>query len=154
MYMPGIKWEGYGMKKSVICLLGLLVLLLLSGTVFATSWILVKQYHLTGAIVYEYIDSDTVVQNGDNLIFWKVQNIVWPKRVDAFMSKIEVTLTDPRQYRELESDRYKNGQPFGQNTTPSRFSVASKIKDDIETALKYAKEGQDTGQKPDITLVP
>jgi hypothetical protein len=141
------------MKKIVICLLGL-VLFLLSTTAFATNWVLLKQYHLTGAKVYEYIDSDSVVQNGDSLFYWKVQNVVWPKRVDAFMSKIEVTLTDPRQYRELESYRYKNGQPFGQNMKPTRFSIASKIKEDIDMALQYAKEGQDAGQIPDISQIP
>lgn len=128
---------------------------LLSSSVFATNWALLRQFHRLGATESDYIDSDTVIQNGNSLTFWELKNIVWPSRVDTFLSKIEVTLTDPRQYRELEEYRYKNSQQLGQgHTVPTKFYDASKIKDDLDLALKYAKEGQDAGQKPNINEVP
>ena len=71
------------------------------------------------------------------------------------MTKFEATL-DNHQARELESYLYKNGQEIPQQNPNKEFSSAGylRLRNFIDFALQNAKEGQDSGQKPDISQIP
>ena len=53
------------MKKRVICLM-VLCLFILSNTAFATNWVNVYREDRIGFTLY--VDSDSVVKNGDTII--------------------------------------------------------------------------------------
>ena len=134
------------MKKKAIGLL-LICLFAFSSTAFATNWVLVKKSTHPGATQYDNIDSDTVVKDGNILMFWISHKIVWSRKTDIIMVKTEVSLTEPRQYRSLEFFSFVNGKETNHTTTPAKFSDPD-IKDFTDMALKYVKEGKDDGSIP------
>jgi hypothetical protein len=120
-------------KKRLAWLL-VLCLVILSNTAFAANWVYVCKDDVFGFPVY--IDSETVVKDGNKLIFWweivetdKTKN-VW---------KIEATLASPRMYRNI----YDWG-----TSGWAKVLAGSDYDKAITAALKYAKEGKDSGQKP------
>lgn len=151
------------MKKSVICLLGL-VLFLLFGTVFAaTNWV----YYGRSTIVAGnlYIDADSVTKNGDNSTYWELLIYDKPIGVTAKLrTKYEVKLAPSRKYRIVDThyyladnsdDKVMNEWNDADSSTGGWADsyVGTDISAETDFALKYAKEGQDTGEKPDIDLV-
>ena len=135
------------MKKKVICLL-LLCLFTLSSTAFATNWVLAKDSSSLGWKMLGYIDSDTVFQKDNTLIFWYVFKLIKPLGASQKVQKIEAILAN-HQFRILENHNYVNGKQTSQSMTPSKFYGDSQFKDEINMALKYAKDSSsDDGSVP------
>lgn len=142
------------MKKSGICLL-ILLFVFLSGTVFATNWIYLRSDAdiFDGSSIKVYIDTDSVVINGNDLTYWGYA--LWGKPIGDVTgeeTKYEIQLTNPRLYRELEVYKIdiKNSSKKDEDVSyPSDWEKVTndQFNEEINTALKYAKEGQDAGQK-------
>ena len=64
------------MKKVMSICLVLLALFLLSSTVFATNWVYYDRSTIVAGNLY--IDADSVIKNGDSLIFWQLMKLGKP----------------------------------------------------------------------------
>jgi hypothetical protein len=122
------------------------------------NWVYVKEVSLlsSGGAVYfsteTHVDSDTVVKKGNTITFWVLR---MHGRGGPFMRSLhryEVKLTRPRKWRTLEFYQYdSNNQEIDRHPTPGEWEeVEAGDRADIliDAALKYAREGQATGQKP------
>ncbi|MDR3565450.1 MAG: hypothetical protein P4N59_29000 [Negativicutes bacterium] len=134
------------MKRRMICLL-VVSMFILSNTAFATNWVLVKSTDSLGWKMYEYIDADTVVQKDSTLIFWYVFKLVKPLGASQKVYKVEESVAN-HQYRVLELYFFVNGKPTKQDLTSSKYVDDTNMKDKIDMALKYAKEGNEIGSVP------
>jgi hypothetical protein len=121
------------------------------------NWVFIKEVSLlsSGGAVYfsteTHVDSDTVVKKGNTVTFWVFRNsISGPFKSSLY--RYEVKLTKPRKWRTLEFYQYdSNNQEIDRHTEPEEWEkVEADDRDDmlIDAALKYAREGQVTGQKP------
>jgi hypothetical protein len=140
------------MKRRSGCFL-LLVLVALSNTAFATNWVYVGRSDLFQGNVY--IDSDTVLKDGTNLIFWDLEKL---DKSDMQgdkkkLWKVEAKLNDPRQRKILERYNYDvdNRVNFHNTKADDAFHIVEKgslAYAEIEIALAYAKDGKDSGSVP------
>lgn len=140
---------GIDMKSRIVLVL-VLTLLVAPSAAFAANWILVKETSSLGWKMYSYIDADTVLKNESGLTFWYNFKVVKPLGTSERIQKIEANLST-HQYRVLEAHLFVNGKQDSQSLTPSRFAKDSAIKDEIETALRYAKEETANGSVPSPT---
>lgn len=134
------------MKSKFVSLL-LLLLFLVSGTAFAANWVLVKETSSLGWKMFSYVDADTVLKKESILTFWYNFKVVKPLGTSEKVQKIEANLST-HQYRILEAHLFVNGRLDSKSLTPSKFAKDSGIKDEINTALQYAREGADEGAVP------
>jgi len=127
------------MKKRII-ILSLLCLFILSSTAFATNWVLISK-GMFG--MSDYLEADNVAKNDNLLLFWYKFNDrgVWK------VYKEEENLTTD-QYRHLEVYYFHGSQISKQFLTPTAYHSDSGIKNIINMALKYAKDGTDIGTVP------
>lgn len=142
------------MKKKMLSII-FLCLLIASGEVSAANWIHLGKSSIAGEPVNYYVDSQSVVKNGDAITFWRL--IVWDKPDMFIGAKLELQKWEAkpiRQGRTLEMYTYDIKQKLissNANLKPSSFTVFdvnSPLAKIIEAAFNYAKEGKDSGQKP------
>ena len=136
------------MKKRMICLL-VVALFIFSNTAFATNWVWVGKTEASEAfpVINSYLDADSVLKNGDTVIFWRLYVLDKPyKGYTRFLYQAEGTLTDTRSVRDLQIYDYdadKNetveATSPGENKTVPPGSLWDS---EINAALKYAKESQ------------
>lgn len=137
------------MKKILTSLL--LLLLLLPSTALAANWVLVKETSSLGWKMYSYIDADTVIKKDSILTFWYNFKVVKPLGASEKVQKIETDLSS-HQYRILEAHLYVNGKQDSQSLTPSKYAKDNVVRNEIDTALQYAREGMDEGEVPAPTI--
>lgn len=93
------------MKKKVAAMV-LAILLLISGTAFATNWIYAKRVDESGMTFY--FDTDSAVKNSDSITFWTLG--VWERTRNDGVRKAtihyEITLSSPRYYRQIDGYLY------------------------------------------------
>jgi hypothetical protein len=107
-----------------------------------------------GAVYFStetHVDRDTVVKQGNTVTFWVFRNnIRGPFKTSLY--RFEVKLTRPRKWRTLEFYQYdSNNQEIDRHPTPGEWEeVEAGYTNDmlIDAALKYAREGQASEQKP------
>ena len=125
--------------------------------VLLRNWVFIKEVSLLGSgdAVYfsteTHVDSNTVSKQGNTVTFWVFRNsISGPFKSSLY--RYEVKLTKRRQWRTLEFYQYdSNNQEIDRNATPGEWTVVDAgDRDDmlIDAALKYAREGQVSRQKP------
>lgn len=136
------------MKKRVTCFL-VLCLFILSNTAFATNWVYIGRSYMLGASNV-YVDPDTVLRNGNNVIFWEllILDNTDSDGTKKWLYKKEAITSSPRQYRLLECYAYDaNGQETYRdlNDTVGYFPVDNTGTDQeltnriIDFALQHAK---------------
>jgi hypothetical protein len=137
------------MKKRIMCLL-VLCLFILSNTAFATNWV-----YLSKSSSYkngnEYIDTDTVFKDGNILSAWVLIVLDKPLPTGAvkLLYKMNFQVSNSRTARLLESYSYDaNGKETVVVKTPGNWFQLVAGDPGGDTFLQYAKEGQDSGQKP------
>lgn len=151
------------MKKGFISSLALCLLFLFSNTAFATNWVYVTTNSLFGTTTKYYVDADSVIKRNNTIIYWWLQVNDKPEpamNVKRILEKIEAVPKTPRGTRTLELHQYgEKGNvimeyPTSERTMNSKFSSVinkgSPIDMSIDAALKYAKEGKDSGQMPKL----
>lgn len=148
------------MRNKIICLV-LLCFFILTSSAFAASWSFAGRtgkenpYNLTGESYNEYVDKATVRKDGDILIFWHKQQFDREEEGtgETVLTKNEVALSIQKT-RVLESYSYDySGKEKARDTEPStwlQYQKGSDFERKILLALKYAKEGKDTNQRPKI----
>jgi hypothetical protein len=106
---------------------------------------------ILGCLGDTYVDSDTVVKNGNTVTFWIFRNHI-RKPFKSSLHRYEAKLKRPRKIRTLEFYYYDfNNQEIERHPTPEEWvKVETRDRDDIliDAALKYAREGQASEQKP------
>ncbi len=142
------------MKRKVLCLT-VLSLLIFSNIALAASWSFVARtskenpLNLTGGTYSEYVDKNTARKDGDILVFWHKQQD--EDSSEAMLTKNEVNLSLLKT-RVVESYGYNSeGKETSRDTELSgwvKYQKGSPFERKILMALKYAKEGKDTGAKP------
>lgn len=137
------------MKKILTSLL--LLLLLSPSTALAANWVLVKETSSLGWKMYSYIDADTVIKKDSILTFWYNFKVVKPLGASEKVQKIETDLSS-HQYRILEAHLYVNGKQDSQSLTPSKYAKDNVVRNEIDTALQFAREGMDEGEVPAPTI--
>jgi len=143
------------MKRRVICLV-LVCLFTLSNTAFATTWGYVGKGRAFSYNIIEYVDKDTVVKNGNKVIYWVLQIFEKPDVIGTKKEiwKCEVITSDPRHIRTLENYCYDaNGHEIYHDITMGAFNPVDDnelLNRELAFALKYAREGKDDGQKPTL----
>jgi hypothetical protein len=142
--------RGIHMKRILTSLL-LLLLLLSPSTALAANWVLVKETSSLGWKMYSYIDADTVIKKDSILTFWYNFKVVKPLGASEKVQKIETDLSS-HQYRILEAHLYVNGKQDSQSLTPSKYAKDNVVRNEIDTALQYAREGMDEGEVPAPTI--
>ena len=145
------------MNRKIICLV-LLIMIIFTSPVFATSWV---YYGRNGSVSGNvYIDADSVMKNGDNLSFWEL--FVYDKPIGTIAkltTKYEVILAPSRKYRIASScyylannqeDKEANEWNDADKTTGKWADsfVGKNMSAETDFVLKYAKEGKETGAKP------
>ena len=133
------------MKKIFTSLL--LLLLLSPSTALAANWVLVKETSSLGWKMYSYIDADTVIKKDSILTFWYNFQVVKPLGASEKVQRIEADLSS-HQYRILEAHLYVNGKHDSQSLTPSKHAKDNAVRNEIDTALQYAREGAEEGVVP------
>jgi len=141
---------GIHVKRKFVSLL-LLLLFLVPGTAFAANWVLVKETSSLGWKMYSYVDADTVLKKESILTFWFNFKVVKPLGASERVQKVEADLSS-HQYRILEAHMFVNGRLDSQSLTPSKYAKDSGIRDEINTALQYAREGTEDGTPPQPTV--
>lgn len=136
------------MKKILTSLL--LFLLLSPSPALAANWVLVKETSSLGWKMYSYVDADTVIKKDSILTFWYNFKVVKPLGVSEKVQKIEADLSS-HQYRVLEAHLYINGKQDSQSLTPSKYAKDNAVRNEIDTALQYAREGAEEGAVPSPT---
>ena len=137
------------MKNRVVLVL-LLSFLVAPSAAFAANWVLVKETSSLGWKMYSYVDTETVLKKDSVLTFWYNFKVVKPLGTSEKVQKIEANLST-HQYRVLEAHLFVNGKPDSQSLTPSKFAKDNAVKDEIGTALQYAKEETVNGPVPSPT---
>lgn len=93
-------------KKACLILAVVLLLFGTAETAFAVNWMYVQRMEGTRlGPCHEFIDADSVVQSGDQLIYWslwRMEEPSGPQRVVKVLRKKEARLNEPRQSRILE----------------------------------------------------
>lgn len=93
------------MKKRFACLL-FLFLFMVSNTAFATNWVYIARGYENDCNIY--IDTDTVVKNGELIKYWELivldreEDIEFIDGVKKIMVQYEAKWTSPRKYRDLQ----------------------------------------------------
>jgi len=137
------------MKKIFSSLL--LLLFVAPSAAFAANWVLVKETRSLGWKMYSYIDADTVTKKDSILTFWYNFKVVKPLGASEKVQRIEADLSS-HQYRILEAHLYINGKQDSQSLTPSKYAKDNAVRDEIDTALQYARKGTDEGEVPAPTI--
>ncbi|MCJ7663888.1 MAG: hypothetical protein MUO24_06570 [Desulfobacterales bacterium] len=140
------------MKKIVFCLCLMVMvfsMFILSDKAFAANWVYVGRDEGSQPLVGNvYIDSATVVRNGDAVVFLALwvydapfQLTTSPSLCQKSSSKFEAKLTSPYMFRNLETYFYdSNGNEIYRDTTPEEWHQAGSVGDNlINTALRYVK---------------
>jgi len=134
--------------KKTLCFLAL-SLVIFSNAAFAANWQWVAKNEATEEfpVLNSYIDADSVVKNGDTVIFWRLYVLDKPyKGYAMFLYQAEGNLTEPRQIRDLQIYDYDVGRTETVEATSPGESKAippgSLWDFEITAALKYAKESQ------------
>lgn len=138
------------MKCKTVCLV-LLIMLSFTSSVYATNWVGVQKENNSPPTVY--FDADTVFKEADTITFWVLFVYDQPQDFDVqkLMWQYVVTTKQPRTFKTLVSYGYdsKNvelmrgkGMNYGSSLEGTSTDKA------VTSALKYAKEGKDTGVKP------
>lgn len=133
------------MKKILTSVL--LLLFLSPSTALSANWVLVKETSSLGWKMYSYIDADTVIKKDSILTFWYNFKIVKPLGTSEKVQKVEANLSS-HQYRILEAHLYVNGKHDSQSLTPSKPAKDNAVRNEIDTALHYAREGTEEGAVP------
>ena len=148
------------MRIRLICLV-ILCFFIFTNSVFAASWSFVgrtskeNSFNLTGESYSEYIEKTTVRKNMEILIFWHKQQFDREEEGtgETVLTKNEVVLSSQKT-RVLESYSYDySGKEKLRDTEPSpwlQYQKGSDFERKILAALKFAKEGKDTDQKPKL----
>ena len=141
------------MKKILLSLAALFVIIVASNA-FAANWQYCTRTNFGGGCAV-YVDAESVVRNGNNLTFWMLEvfdTTYAGSNVKKLLAKEEVRLESPRMLRGTESYTYdSNGQIIDRGSTPGEWGqVPAGCYADImiDFALRYAREGQDSGQVP------
>ena len=148
------------MKRKTIILV-LLVLLLATNTALAASWVRVGRtskdnpINMSGAAYSEYIDKASVRKDGDRLIFW--HKLEYDKldedSGEATLTKNEVLLSTlkTRTLETIEFDGHGvENKRYSEPTQWVSFQKGSQFEGMIQVAMKYAKDGKDTGPAPKL----
>jgi len=134
-------------------------MIIFTNKAFASNWSFVGRtskddnLNLFGATYTEYIDKSTAKKNGDNLIFWSKQQFDKDDEDsgEMILTKNEVTFSIQKA-RTLATYEYNyQGKETSHNTEPSgwlRYNKGSQFEQKILIALRYAKDGKDTGAMP------
>ena len=148
------------MNRKIVCL-ALLVLLLVTNTALAASWTQVGRTNkddptnMSGAAYSEYIDKASVRKDGDRLIYWhKLEyDKINEDSGEATLTKLEVLLS-ARKTRDLETIDYDgHGVEKKRYSEPTHwvpYQKGSQFEKKIQVALKYAKDGKDSGPAPKL----
>jgi len=130
------------MKKRVIYLM-VLCLFVLSNTAFATNWVNVYREDRIGFTLY--VDSDSVVKNGDTIIFWELFVKDTPDSYGSVKDLVKFEAKHPRPYigRSLEEYKYDSnnkqvwhdGQPWDFSSYDGQIYSCKAI----DAAFQYAK---------------
>ena len=148
------------MRIRLICLM-ILCFFTFTNSVSASSWSFVgrtskeNSFNLTGESYNEYIEKTTVRKTGDSLIFWHKQQFDREEEGtgEAVLTKNEVVMASQKT-RILESYSYDySGKEKSRDMEPStwlQYQKGSDFERKIFAALKFAKEGKDTDQKPKL----
>ena len=145
--------ETLAMKK-ISLVLGALFLIMFASTACAANWQYFTRTDFGGGCVV-YVDTDSVVRDGTALTFWILEifdTTYTGSNVKKLLMKEEVRLESPRMLRGTESHTYDSkGQFIDKNSTPDAWmQVPAGCYADImiNFALKYARDGHDSGQVP------
>ena len=142
------------MTKSMVSMI-FLFLLILSGTAFAANWVHLDKESIAGEPADVYVDSDSVIKNGDTITFWRL--IVWEKPDMFIGAKQELQKWEAKQVRQgktLEIYTYDSDKkiisrnPDIKMSSYTSYDVNAPGGKVIDLAFQYAKEGKDFGQKP------
>jgi len=139
------------MKRKMVCLL-FLIMFIFTNTAFATNWVLVLTDDNMQANIY--IDADKVFKDVDTITFWVSFVYEQPLffKIKKQMWKYVVNTVRPRTFKWLVAYDYdSNGSELSCDTKGANYgtSLENSGTDKAATlALKYAKEGKDTGEKP------
>jgi hypothetical protein len=144
------------MKRKIVCLI-LLIMLSFTSSVFASNWVFYVRDDDGFIGTNWYIDADSVVKDGSKLFLWTGAVYDKPPSMvkQKVMAKYEASLSPPMQFRRLETHQYDSTNKeleWGKDTTPEKWQPVTEkdMKLEIDTALKYAKEGKDNGQLPSL----
>lgn len=144
------------MKRKIVFLM-VLILITFTSSAYATNWLYYDRFD-DGVIGCNwYIDVDSVVKDRSKLIFWKWSVYDMPTSMEnkKMMMKYEASLRTPMQFRVLETHHYDKANKeveWAKSTTPENWQPVTE-KDfelEINIALKFAKEGKDTGKQPTV----
>lgn len=135
------------MLKRIIFLM-VLCMFTLTNMAFATNWGYIGRDNSAISGDYDaYVDKDSIVMNGHNVIFWesqvldKVNDKLGGSKNDLF--QLEAITSSPRQIRVLEYYSYDaNGKEIDHMTAPQeKFTQVSNsiTNQEIDFALQYAK---------------
>ena len=140
-------------KVTIGASLFVLLLCAASATAQSGNWVSGGTFRAIGGSGTFYIDQNSVVKNGDHVIFWVM--LVWDQEepwsgAKKFVEKEEAILSNPRQIRQLEVYHYdRENKEFEHSAFPLGYHRPTTNEDpEIDLALKYAKEGKDTGPHP------
>ena len=128
-------------------LFALLLIFALAPAAYASNWVLVKETPSLGWKMFSYIDADSVVQEGSMLTFWYCFNVTKALGTNQRVQKLEVDLSAER-YRILETHVFVNDRPESQSLTPSKPRNSKEVKEEIAMALRYVRNGGETGPVP------
>jgi len=132
------------MRKRTILFL-LIGLLALSSAAFAANWKLVYRGDDPAmGMITVYIDSDSIVRNGDHLTYWTLSVYDLPfLDIKKMKCHHEVTLSNPRQMRDLGCISYDSNdhETGGRGSTVTEWQPVDEPQEikEIEFALRYAK---------------
>ena len=145
-------------KRAGLILVVVLFLFGTGETAFAANWMYVQRMEGTRlGPCHEFIDADSVVQSGDQLIYWslwQMEEPSGPQGVVKVLRKKEARLNEPRQSRILEYYYYgADGEEIRRYQTPGMFSS---FDGSSRRALHYvASASNPTADKPtelDVSL--
>lgn len=137
----------------------ILCFFIFTSSAFASSWSFVGRtskenpFNLTGESYNEYVEKTTVRKEGDMLIFWNKQQFDREEEGtgETILTKNEVAISTQKT-RILASYSYNySGKETARELEPSawlQYQKGSDFERKILVALKYAKAGKDTNQKP------
>lgn len=131
----------------------LLFLIILVNSAFATNWVYVGRSDLFQGNVY--IDADSILKEGPNLVFWYLERLDRPDMQGdkKKMWKVEAKLTEPHQRKILERFSFdaENRENFHNTRADENFYVVEKgsiAYAEIEMAVACDKGEKDSGFVP------
>ena len=134
-------------------------MIILTNTGFASNWSFVGRtskednFNLFGATYTEYVDKSSAMKDGDSLVFWSKQQFDKDDEDsgEMILTKNEVILS-MQKARTLATYEYDyQGKETSHDTEPGgwlKYNKGSQFERKILIALRYAKDGKDTGTKP------